>query len=193
MDTGREVASTGAAEGAGPAGGPLRAAGGLRVLLVAWVVLVAAWPVMPLLVFADPGALADPAEYLLRHYGFWAAAFLAATLVVSPLAVLVRRGRWSWALRRQRRFLGLACFGFAAAHFASYWLYAGGWAGLALEWAKPFILAGLLALAGLTLLAITSPKRVAKWLGGRRWRRLHRAVYPVALLVVYHQVSADKV
>ncbi|HEY6952621.1 MAG TPA: hypothetical protein VI758_09440, partial [Bacteroidota bacterium] len=43
-------------------------------------------------------------------------------------------------------------------------------------------------------LAATSPNRVARWLGGRRWKNLHRLIYVCASLGVVHYlwlVKAD--
>ena len=51
---------------------------------------------------------------------------------------------------------------------------------------RPFILVGFVALLLLTVLAATSFNRAIRWLGGARWRALHRAVYAVAALAVLH-------
>ena len=43
-------------------------------------------------------------------------------------------------------------------------------------------------------LALTSPNRVVRWIGGKRWKALHRTVYVVALGGVIHYlwlVKAD--
>ena len=51
----------------------------------------------------------------------------------------------------------------------------------------------MIALLGLVPLAITSTDRMMRRLG-RRWQSLHRLVYPIAALAIWHyywQVKAD--
>ena len=51
---------------------------------------------------------------------------------------------------------------------------------------RPFILVGTLAWLLLLALAVTSIPALVRRLGGRRWQRLHRAVYAVAVLAILH-------
>jgi sulfoxide reductase heme-binding subunit YedZ len=51
---------------------------------------------------------------------------------------------------------------------------------------RPFITVGMLAWGLLLALAATSFNRAIKAMGARRWQRLHRAVYAVAVLGVLH-------
>ena len=58
---------------------------------------------------------------------------------------------------------------------------------------KPYIYAGVLALAILLLLAITSTRKMMKRLG-KRWKPLHRFVYLAAVAILAHlwwQVKSD--
>jgi sulfoxide reductase heme-binding subunit YedZ len=58
---------------------------------------------------------------------------------------------------------------------------------------RPFIIVGTVALLAMVPLAVTSTDRMMRRLG-RRWQSLHRLVYPIALLGVWHyywQVKAD--
>jgi sulfoxide reductase heme-binding subunit YedZ len=48
---------------------------------------------------------------------------------------------------------------------------------------------GAVATAGLVVLLVTSTDRALRRLGATRWRRLHRLVHPVALLVLVHAVT----
>jgi sulfoxide reductase heme-binding subunit YedZ len=41
-------------------------------------------------------------------------------------------------------------------------------------------------------LAATSYNAAIRWLGGQRWRRLHKLIYPVALLVPIHYLMLVK-
>jgi sulfoxide reductase heme-binding subunit YedZ len=51
---------------------------------------------------------------------------------------------------------------------------------------RPLIAAGFLGFVLMIPLAATSTDRMVQRLGGRRWRRLHRAVYLVAIAGVLH-------
>jgi DMSO/TMAO reductase YedYZ heme-binding membrane subunit len=59
---------------------------------------------------------------------------------------------------------------------------------------RNYITVGMIALALLVPLALTSTKGMIKRLGGRRWKKLHMLVYPAAILGVFHflmMVKAD--
>ena len=128
---------------------------------------------------------ANPAEALIRSLGDWTLRFLCIVLAVSPLRVLTGTP----ALARFRRMLGLFVFFYAVLHMLSY-----AWFDMGLDWGeivsdipkRPFILVGFLALLLLAVLTATSFNRAIRWLGGARWRALHRAVYAVAALAVLH-------
>ncbi len=128
---------------------------------------------------------ANPAEALLRGTGLWTLRMLCVLLLVSPL-----REMTGWAgLARLRRMLGLFVFFYALVHFVAYvWLDQSGlWDDILLDIPKrPFILVGLLALILLLPLALTSFNAAIRWLGAARWRRLHQAVYVIALLAILH-------
>lgn len=159
-------------------------------LLRAWVkplVFVACLaPLAWLVVAAASNALgANPAEALIRSLGEWALRFLCLALAVTPLRQLTGQP----ALARLRRMVGLWAFAYALLHLLAY-----AWLDRGLEWSelladiaqRPFILVGTLAWGLLLLLALTSFDAAIRWLGGKRWRALHRAVYLVAPLALLH-------
>ncbi len=136
------------------------------------------------------GALTDslgpnPAEALMRGTGDWVLRMLCLTLAVTPLREWTG---WS-ALARFRRLLGVASFGYGVTHFLCY-----AWLDMSLDPAaivkdipkRPFILVGTLALLLMAPLAATSFNRAIRTLGAARWKKLHRLVYPVALLALLH-------
>lgn len=128
---------------------------------------------------------ANPAEALIRSLGDWTLRFLWITLAVTPL----RRALGWPALVRWRRGLGLWAFAYGVLHLLSYvWLDMGLDVGeVVADVAKrPFILVGMLAMASMLPLALTSFNRAVRWMGGRRWQQLHRLVYGVALLALLH-------
>lgn len=128
---------------------------------------------------------ANPIEAVIRNLGDWALRFLLITLAVTPL----RRFTGLHWLLRLRRMLGLYTFFYALLHVACY-------VGVDqfFDWAeifndilkRPFITVGFVAFAFLLPLAATSTNGMIRRLGGQRWQRLHRLVYPTAMLAVLH-------
>lgn len=128
---------------------------------------------------------ANPAEALIRATGDWTLRFLCVALAVTPL----REGLRVPTLARFRRLLGLTVFAYACLHLTAYvWLDMGAdWAEVVADVAKrPFIALGMACWVLLLALALTSFNAAVRWLGGARWRALHRAVYAVAVLAVLH-------
>ncbi len=128
---------------------------------------------------------ANPAEALIRALGDWTLRMLCLTLAVTPARLAFGLA----PLARYRRMLGLFTFFYALMHLLAYAVFDMGLdAGeIARDVAKrPFILVGMGAFALLLVLAATSFNRAMRWLGGKRWQRLHRAVYAVAALAILH-------
>ncbi len=127
---------------------------------------------------------ANPVETVIRDLGEWGLRFLLLTLLVSPLRRLFNMPR----LLRFRRMLGLFAFFYVSLHVLAYvWLDQG------LDWQeiwldildRPFITVGMLAFVLLIPLALTSTKGMIRRLG-KNWKRLHRLVYPIAILAIVH-------
>ena len=141
---------------------------------------------------AGLGLGANPVEELIHRLGKWGLNFLLLTLTVTPLR---RLSGWNWLIRL-RRMLGLFAFFYLLLHFLAY-------AGLDQRFdlaviledivERPFITLGMTALVLLLPLALTSTNAMMRRLG-RRWRQLHRLVYPISILGVWHfywQVKLD--
>ena len=141
---------------------------------------------------AGLGLGANPIEELLHELGRWGLKFLLLTLAISPLR------RWTgftW-LPRFRRMLGLFSFFYIVLHFTTYAVLDQG-----LDYTsiiedvikRPYITLGMSALLLLVPLALTSTKGMMRRLG-KRWKKLHRLVYVIAVLGVWHfywQVKLD--
>lgn len=135
-------------------------------------------------VFADRLG-ANPAEALIRSSGDWSLRALCMVLAITP----VRTELGLPALARFRRMAGLYVYFYATLHFLAYSGLDMGLepADIGADIAKrPFILVGFLGWLLLSALALTSFDRAIRWIGGLNWRRLHRAVYAVALLAILH-------
>ena len=128
---------------------------------------------------------ANPVEFVIRSLGTWTLVLLCATLSVTPLRWATG---WAWLLRL-RRMLGLFAFFYAALHFGAY-LWLDQWFDLAAIWKdvlkRPYITVGFTTLLLLVPLAVTSTHGWVRRLGGRNWQRLHRLVYPIAVLAILH-------
>ncbi len=170
----------------------------LRSKLVIWILIIlpGLWPLWPIYVREDFSVIADAPKYILLHLGFIASVLLAIVLTFSPLRVLFPKSGIVQALNRHRRLVGVSAFAYALTHFGAHLYYEGGAAKLAHTLKTvvtiPFQLTGLIALTILLALSITSLQAMIRWLGGKRWKNLHRLVYLAAALVAYHQAAAKK-
>lgn len=143
-------------------------------------------PLLQLAIDAARAALgADPVAISLNRLGLTALILLLASLSATPLRLLFGI---TWPMRL-RRLLGLLAFLYASLH----WLvYAGldqgfAWSAIVADVAeRKFITVGFAAFLLLIPLAITSTAGMRKRLGGVRWQRLHRLVYPAGLLAALH-------
>lgn len=135
---------------------------------------------------------ADPVKMMLLTCGTWTLNFLMITLCMTPLRDLTHSVFWL----RFRRMFGLFAFFYVVAHFTVYLVLdqAGNVGAVWQDIVKrPYITIGMLALLLLIPLAVTSTARMQRRLG-RRWARLHRLIYAVAVLGVWHfwwQVKKD--
>ena len=133
---------------------------------------------------------ARPINEFIHRAGFWALVFLGVTLAVTPLRRIARFG----ALIDVRRMLGVGCFCYIAAHLALYV------ADQSFDLGKVaheithrvYLIIGAVAWIGLAALAATSTDGMTRRLGPLRWRRLHRAIYAIALLGLIHYFQQTK-
>jgi sulfoxide reductase heme-binding subunit YedZ len=135
---------------------------------------------------------ANPIDFITDTLGIWAFRFLLASLALTPLRILTGKA-WPITLRR---LLGLFAFAYAALHF-TVWIAVDhffDWPVMVADVAKrPYVTVGMLALLGLLPLAATSTAGMVKRLGAVAWRRLHRLVYLVGVLVFLHFLWLAKV
>ena len=133
----------------------------------------------------NDGLGANPVEAITRETGTWGLRFLLITLLVTPL----RRASGWQALARIRRMLGLFAFFYICLHFLTY---------LVLDaffdfryilediTDRTYITLGFTSFLLLVPLAVTSTNAMARRLGGRNWRRLHRIAYAATTGGVLH-------
>ncbi|MCQ4289117.1 protein-methionine-sulfoxide reductase heme-binding subunit MsrQ [Pseudomonas stutzeri] len=128
----------------------------------------------------------DPGKVLVDSLGQGAMVMLLCSLAMTPLQRLTAWSGWI-AFRRQ---LGLWSFAYAALHVSAYLYFILGldFTGFTAELIeRPYIAVGAIALLGLSALAATSNRGSMRKLG-KRWKKLHRVVYPVVLIVLLHML-----
>ncbi len=161
-------------------------------LSLRFLIHLGAWlPATQIIFQALSGDLtANPIQYLEQRTGRIALILLLLSLAVTPLNTL-----FGWrTLLPHRRTLGLYAFFYASLHAL---LFIDLDYGLAWRWIiqnileKPYLLAGVAAFLLLIPLAITSFD-IWKTRLGKAWKRLHRLVYLITLLVILHYAWGEK-
>lgn len=150
------------------------------------------WAVAGVLGLPVPSLGPDPVRRVLGIFGHSALNLLLITLSVTPLRQLTGQAR----LLLLRRMLGLFAFAYALLHFSTY-------AGPFMAFSAraiikdvvkhPYVTIGFAALLLLVPLAVTSTNAMMRRLK-RRWHSLHKLIYPIAMLGVWHywwQVKKD--
>ena len=160
--------------------------------------LVPAWPIYPVaLAYAawlfwlgvTGGLGAEPIRALERALGDAILYLLVGGLAVTPL-----RQIFGLNLIKFRRAIGLSCFFLVCVHLL-VWLVLDVqdpgriWADIV---KRPYITGGMAGFALLIPLAITSNNWSLRKLGPVRWRKLHRLVYPAAILGGVHYMLLVK-
>lgn len=125
------------------------------------------------------------AGYAVNETGEWAARILIATLAITPLRLIFRRGPWLVWLVRRRRDFGVASFLYALAHTIIYLSQKFDLGPILEDAADWSILTGWLAFLVFIPLALTSTDGAVRALK-LWWKRLHRLVYIAAVLVFVH-------
>jgi len=151
---------------------------------------------------------ADPLGEITSTTGIWTLRFVSVTLAITPVRRLTG---WN-AVIRFRRMVGLFAFFYGSMHLAVF-VVADRLAALGFPdpftWRtmhdlaasigdevfnRPYITLGFTSWLLMATLAVTSPARMIRRLGGKRWQAVHRTVYLAAIAGVVHywwSVKAD--
>jgi methionine sulfoxide reductase heme-binding subunit len=152
---------------------------------VVWVLCLAPLVWLYLRVFHQVGGyVADPTAEILHTIGKTGLNLLLITLAVTPVRILTGL---NW-LVRFRRLTGLFSFFYLLLHLSAFI-----WLDLRFRWGiifqeivkRPYLTIGMLALLLMIPLAVTSTRAMQRRLG-RRWGKLHRLIYPIGILGVWH-------
>jgi len=150
------------------------------------------WLLLALFEIAGQSLGAEPIEDIQDHLGIWGLRCLLLTLALTPLRWLTGKAWWI----QLRRMTGLFSLFYIGCHFLNYLVLDQNF-----DWPiiwedileRPYITIGVLALMGMIPLGITSTSGWMRRLG-KRWRKLHSLVYPIAILGCWHfwwQVKQD--
>ena len=136
---------------------------------------------------------ANPQNFLILTTGMMTLVFLMLTMAVTPLRKVTG---WNWLIQI-RRMLGLYAFFYGCLHFLCFFSLDRGFniSSTLTEMVKrKYLIIGSIALLIMLPLAFTSTNAMIKWMGGKRWRALHRLAYVAAIsgaIHYYMQAKAD--
>lgn len=148
------------------------------------------WVVLALPALAMATALAnstDPRIFheLLHPTGEFSARFMIIAMLASPLMLLFKGWRGPQWLKKNRRYFGVAAFGYAALHTVFYLIDEGSTARVVADLPKLYIWTGWLAFVIFIPLAVTSMDYFVRRMG-RSWKTLQRTTYAAAVLTLVH-------
>lgn len=129
----------------------------------------------------DPRMVHD----LLHPTGEYSARFMIIAMLASPLGLLFRGWRGPQWLKKNRRYFGVAAFGYAAMHTALYLLDKDTAARILADLPKFYIWTGWLAFLVFIPLAVTSMDYFVRRMGPS-WKTLQRTTYLAAILTLAH-------
>lgn len=148
-----------------------------------WLVL--AFPGLGMTVAAltstDPEILAD----LLHASGEMSARLLIVAMMATPLVLLLKGWRGPQWIKRNRRYLGVAAFGYGLLHTVAYLADTATLSATMAELPQLYIWTGWLAFLIFVPLALTSMDYFVRKMG-RWWKWLHRWTYAAAALTLLH-------
>jgi methionine sulfoxide reductase heme-binding subunit len=128
---------------------------------------------------------------ILHVSGEFAARFMIISMIATPLAMLLKGWRGPRWLMHNRRYFGVAAFGYATLHLIGYVMKAGSLDKILGQVTKLHIWTGWVAFLIFLPLAATSFDAAVRALGPR-WKNVQRWVYIAAVLTFVHWASQGK-
>lgn len=157
---------------------------GLKVIVFCACLVPLGWAAVRTFGIGSTSLGPNPVQELLHSMGKTGLNMLLITLAVTPVRQLTGL---NWLIRL-RRMLGQFAFFYVAVHLLVYALLdlRLAWDTLAVDITqRPYITVGMLAIVALIPLSVTSTNAMQRRLG-RKWKRLHQLIYPIAVLGVVH-------
>lgn len=125
---------------------------------------------------------------LLHPTGEFSARFMIIAMLASPLVLLLKGWRGPLWLKKNRRYFGVAAFGYAALHTVFYLIDEGSAARVISDIPKLYIWTGWVAFVIFIPLAVTSMDYCVRSMG-RSWKTLQRTAYIAAVFTLIHWAS----
>lgn len=122
---------------------------------------------------------------LVHPSGETSARLLIITLMITPLALLLKGWRGPQWLKRNRRYIGVAAFGYALLHTVFYLIDKSSVATVVRELPRLYIWTGWIAFLIFVPLALTSMDHFVRKMG-TWWKWLQRWTYGAAVLTLVH-------
>ena len=150
---------------------------------ITWLVLA-----LPAIGFSLAALVSDDPRMihkLVHPTGEFSARFLIVAMMATPLTLLLKGRRWPQWLKKNRRYLGVAAFGYAALHTLFYLIDKAALDPVLADLPKLYIWTGWIAFLIFVPLAVTSHNwwvhRMGPW-----WKWLQRWTYAAAVLTLIH-------
>lgn len=148
------------------------------------------WLVLAIPAIGFTGALVNSPDpkiigELLHPTGEFSARFLIIAMLASPLALVFKGRAFPRWLQKNRRYFGLAAFGYALFHTILYLIDKGAIGPILSDAPNFAIWTGWVAFLIFVPLAVTSTDSFMRKLG-RRWKTLQRTTYMAAVLTLLH-------
>ncbi|MDP5362388.1 MAG: ferric reductase-like transmembrane domain-containing protein [Paracoccaceae bacterium] len=124
-------------------------------------------------------------EEFLHPTGEFSARFMIIAMLASPLTLIFKGWRGPLWLKKNRRYFGVAAFGYAALHTLYYLIDAATMARVIEELPRLYIWTGWVAFVIFIPLAVTSMDYFVRVMGPR-WKQLQRWTYLAAVLTLVH-------
>ncbi len=122
---------------------------------------------------------------LVHPSGEFSARFLIIALMATPLVLLLKGWRGPLWLKRNRRYLGVAAFGYGLLHTIFYLIDKSSLDTVMSELPRLYIWTGWIAFVIFVPLAVTSTDHFVRVMGPR-WKTLQRWTYAAAILTLLH-------
>lgn len=148
------------------------------------------WLLLSVPAFGMLGAVSgstDPRIFhdLLHPTGEFAARFMIIAMLASPLILVLRGWRGPQWLKKNRRYFGVAAFGYAALHTVFYLIDEGTASKIIADLPKLYMWTGWIAFLVFIPLAVTSMNYFVR-LMGPAWKMLQRTTYIAAVFTLLH-------
>ena len=148
------------------------------------------WLLLSLPALGFVGAISgssDPKIFheLLHPTGEFSARFMIIAMLASPLVLLLKGWRGPLWLKKNRRYFGVAAFGYAGLHTLFYFIDEGSASAVISDLPKLYIWTGWIAFVIFIPLAVTSMDYFVRRMG-RSWKTLQRTTYVAAIFTLIH-------